>query len=539
MLPVAVILGVWATVAATVRDPLIRARQTAKEAGSTIDDLQSTVAAVNRYFEANWAAAGITPAPKADDLTVFRRLSLALHGTVPSLQEIRDFEADARPTRLADWTRRWTSDARYASYVSVRLSRAFVGAEDGPFVLFRRDRFNDWLRRQLAANVPFDKTVRSMIADTGLWTGEPQTNFITAAVTDGTLDENKITGRTVRAFLGQRIDCAQCHDHPFDDWKQSQFEGLAAFYGQTRTSIAGLEDKTIADGQPVEFRVQDRKTLEMREVSPSVPFHTEWLPSEGTRRERLAAWITNPGNRRFERAIANRVWGLMFGRPWIEPVDDIPSPGDAANPDLLDLLGRDFREHGYDLRRLIQVIAATRAFQVASHGDDEAVSEVSEDMERAWAAFPLVRLRPEQIIRSVLQCSTVQTVDQDSHWLFRLIRFFQEIDFVREYGDLGEEELTDRSGTIPQRLLLMNGELASEATKADPVRAAGRIPGLARDNTAALDATFLVCLTRRPTPEEQSAFLAELGDKQGDERRLVFEDLFWTLFNTTEFSWNH
>ena len=147
------------------------------------------------------------------------------------------------PGRLDRWTARLLSDNRFADYFAERLARSFVGTDIGQVVVFRRDRFVDWLRQQLSQNTPYDQVARHVISETGLWTDHPATNYITSAMADGELDENKLAGRTVRAFLGQRIDCAQCHDHPFAEWKQAQFQGLAALFGQTHSSLVGVEDK--------------------------------------------------------------------------------------------------------------------------------------------------------------------------------------------------------------------------------------------------------------------------------------------------------
>ena len=479
-------------------------------------------------------------------MQVLRRLSLALQGTVPSLQEVRQFEADERSDRLEHWTRRMLADKRFADYFAERLARSLVGTENGQFVVFRRGRFVDWLSEQLQMNTPFDEMVRTIIAQTGLWTGTPAVNFITAAINEADVDENKLAGKTVRAFLGQRIDCAQCHDHPFDHWKQNEFESLAAFYGQVQQSIVGIEDKATRDGKPVEYEVEDRKTLARRTIPVSVPFHPEWLPESGSRRERLAARITHPDNRRFERAIANRVWGLLFGRAYDEPVDDLADPEDGKR-DILDVLGEDFREHNCDLRRLVQVVAASEPFRRASEFDipDDPQRTLGEDLgalqaaERTWAVFPLIRLRPEQVIGSIFQSSMIQTADQNSHLLLRTLRLIQGGQFVSQYGDLGENELNDRGGTIPQRLLMMNGELAAGPTKSNPVNAVARIAAFASTDEKCVETAYLVCLTRRPTPEELAYFVAQLKDKTFDERREVVEDLVWTLFNSTEFSWNH
>lgn len=549
LLPLVVVLAVASIVALAARSPLPSAEKL-PEVGTEISDVKPLVDRVNAEFVARWKAAGVAPAERATDLQVLRRLSLALQGTVPSLQEIRQFEADSRPDRLDHWTRRMLADVRFADYFAERLARAMVGSENGQFIIYRRGRFVDWLSEQLHKNTPYDQMVRTMISQTGLATGTPAVNFMTAAINDGDIDENKLTGKTVRAFLGQRIDCAQCHDHPFERWKQHEFEGLAAFYGQVQHTIAGIEDKTIKDGKPVEYEVEDRKTLETRVVPVAVPFHPEWLPDSGTRRERLAAWITNPANRRFERSIANRVWGLLFGRAYLEPVDDMADPADdpaSDKRDLLDLVGEDFRLHKYDLRRLIQVMVASEPFHLASEFElppdsqrtPEAEVAALKAAEAAWAVFPLIRLRPEQVIGSIFQSSSVQTADQNSHLLFRTIRLLQGGQFVNEYGDLGDNELLDRGGTIPQRLIMMNGELASGPTRANPVNAVGRIALFASSDEKCIETAYLCCLTRRPTSDERLAFVGDLNGKTGSERREVIEDLIWILFNSTEFSWNH
>lgn len=490
-----------------------------------------------------WAMQQVTPAPQADDYTLYRRLSLALHGTIPSLEEMRLFEADRGPQRIERWTQRLLEDPRFGDYFARRFARFLVGSEDGPFVVFRRDRFWAWLSEQFSKNTPYDQLVRQMVTSHGLWTGNPETNFITVTANENVLDKNKLAGRTVRAFLGQRIDCAQCHDHPFAAWKQGQFEGLAACYGQCQLSPVG-----VCDDLKSTFSVEDRMTLEKREVTPDVPFHPEWRPAEGTPREKLAAWLTHPENRRFERAIVNRIWGLVTGVPLSQncdnprPVDDLPDPPDEPTADVLavlDILGRDFREHGYDLKRLISTITATRVFRLASYHPAYESGEQLEQVEQTWAAFPLVRLRPEQIIGAMLQASSLKTIDQNSALFKRATRFFRELEFVRQYGDLGDDEFTLRGSTIPQALLRMNGEFARETSAPSPFGASGRISALATTDQQRLDALFLTCLTRPPTSIERDQFLGEFSKVSKEERAALVEDLFWTLFNSAEFCWNH
>lgn len=507
-----------------------------KREPATIPAVNQTVAAVNQVLETQWSEQNIKPASTVDDQLLLRRLSLALHGTIPSLEELREFEAMEGKGRLQRWTQKLLEDRRFADYFSERFTRAFVGVEQGQFVVFRRDRFKAWLSEQIQANTPYDVLVRKLISGEGLWTGDPETNFITSAMADGNLDRNKLTGSTVRAFLGQRIDCAQCHDHPFDHWKQADFEGLTAFYGQVEVQVLG-----VRQNQKLNYEVEDRETLEKRTVSPQVPFLSECLPNEGTLREKLATWVTHPENRRFERAAANRFWGLLFGVPYLTPVDDLPAPTDLAQsePDVLDLLGQDFRENGYDIKRMVQTIVATKPFQLASTspGSNEEQIQTATD---AWALFPLVRLRPEQIIGSMLQASSLKTIDQNSNLFMRGRRFFSELDFVREYGDLGSDELDEFPGTIPQALLRMNGEFAKDNGSATMLNSVGRISQLDLTNEKRVDTCFLVCLTRLPTDLERDHFLQQYQSVSNPQQReKITEDLFWALYNSPEFSWNH
>jgi hypothetical protein len=547
LIPSAVVLAVAGIVMWAVRSPA--SRTAPPDSNRPQDDVADVVGRVNRHFEMLWNEENITPAETADKLQILRRISLALHGTIPSLEEIRSFEADNGENRLHRWTAAMLDDNRFADYFSERLARSYVGTDGGQFIVYRRDRFVQWLADELKQNHSYDEIVRQIITQRGLWTGQPATNFVTATVFEGDIDENKLAGRCVRAFLGQRIDCAQCHDHPFAEWKQSQFEGLAAYFGHSRVSVFGLEDKSTDGDKQVEYEIVHRDTQEKRVVAPDVPFHPEWVPQNVSRREQLAAWITHPKNRRFDRAIVNRVWGLMFGRLYIDPVDDLPDPGNPEKADLLDILGKDFREHGCDLRRLVLVIAASKPYRLDSRSPADQDVETSEEriaadktidrLTKNWAVFQLTRLRPEQVIGAMLQAGSIKTIDRNSHLIVRTICFLRENNFIKEYGDLGEDELDKHAGTIPQALLRMNGNLANEIGSANPMTAAGRIIAVAENDRKCLEACFLVCATHRPTPEQQEFFLDQLRGTTGEKRKQVVEDIIWSLFNSEAFSWNH
>lgn len=552
LLPLLVVAAVFVLCLWAVQ-PSVSLNATPVKAVHIDDELPSVVAEIDGYFEELWEQQELTPAQPADEILLLRRLALSLMGTVPSLEEIRQFEPDDQPDRIERWTQRYVNDPRFADYFAERLARCFVGVDGGQFIVFRRDRFVSWLSDQLAANTPYDQIVRQMISSKGLWTGEPQTNFITSAVANGDLDENKLAARSVRAFLGQSMDCAQCHDHPFDaNWKQGHFEGVAAQFGQVEQGGLGVFDRPnkkykVQDPAALEDAEDEPNEIPMRDVAAAVPFGRDWVPAEGTTREQFAHWVTHAENRRFERAIANRMWGLMFGRPFITPVDDMPNPSnDEADRDVLDLLGEDFRRHNYDLKRMIVTIALSKPFRLTSVVEAENSSQVDVSYEElisrldeTWGVFPMTRLRPEQVIGSMLQASSIQTIDQNSHLLTRFRRFTSERDFVNEYGDLGDQEMVEQTGTIPQALLRMNSDMTRGAVESGFLSACGRISNFSTTNEEALEAAYFVCLTRKPTPEERDHFLTLLGDHTDDRRNPIMEDIFWTLFNSPEFSWNH
>jgi len=547
----------------------------AHHAVKVADDLAGSVAAADSYMAFRWDQENVAVADPAEELLVLRRLALALMGTVPSLEEVRQFEADDGSDRLERWTLRYLRDPRFSDYFAERLARCFVGTDSGQFIVFRRDRFVDWLSDQLQKNQAYDGIVKQMIATDGLWTGEPASNFLTSAVVDGDVDENRLATRTSRAFLGQSMDCAQCHDHFFQqDITRRDFLGIAAQFGRVDVGSLGVSDDSEKQFTVTDFKDLEELTKAVPEgteelvIEAAVPFHPEWAGTTGSTRQQFAEWVTHEDNRRFDRAIANRVWGLMFGRPFISPVDDMPDPPQkdleeirkrnnveitAATPpdhnasvqvqweehrDVLSILAEDFRAHNRDLRRLIQVITSTQAFRLASVHAVEDPARLDR-IDRHWAVFPMTRLRPEQVIGSMIQSSFIRTVNQNSHLYLRMIRYFRERDFVERYGDLGDQELIERAGTIPQALLRMNSRMTRETIQADAFQASGRIAGQCRTNDDVIETIYLVCVSRRPSPEEKQHIRDLLGNRNGDGRAEIVEDVYWALFNSPEFSWNH
>ena len=492
---------------------------------------------IDREFETAWEKDQIEPAPEADELTLIRRLSLALTGAPPSLEEIQQFQ---QLPELADPVQSWLDhlfdDPRYHQYFAERLARAYVGVEPGPFLVYRRRRLVNWLAEELAVNRPYDEIVRSLVASEGLWTTHPEANFVTVAIVDGDgknrPDPIKLAARTSRAFLGVSLDCMQCHDDKFGDhWKQEHFHELAAFYAQTEMGLTGLRE-----ARSREYEIELLGDTEPTQMSPRPPFGPELLPDGGSRRERLAQWITHEENEAFARATVNRIWGLLLGRPLTSPVDDIALEG--PYPVGLEKMANLFRRENHNLQGLIRVIAGSTAFHRAS-ASDLPESPITQAQEQAWAAFPITPLRSEQVAGAVIQSSSLQAIDHSSHIIHRFRRFGETQDFVKRYGDQGEAEFLETAGTIPQRLLLMNGKFVAERTQPNPImNSATRLANYAPSGEAAIEAAFLATLTRKPTLAEKAHFASLLSDKKGKARERAMEDVYWALINSTEFSWN-
>lgn len=484
-------------------------------------------------------------APRADNLTIARRIALGLVGSGLSLEEIRALEQVPESEQIDWWTTYLLQDQRWADYFAERFSRAFVGTNNGPFLLFRRRKFNAWLAEQFSEDVGYDEIVRKMIASEGLWTDTPQVNFVTATMEDGDngrANPIRLAGRTSRAFLAQRIDCLQCHDDflgnlNFGDAEnpsggvQQNFHELAAFY--SGTAFPGAPFQGIGeDNRKYEYKYLGESEEEA--VEPRVPFAAELLPQDGKPRTRLANWVTHPENKAFARAAVNRVWALLFSQPLVAPVDSIPL--DDSVPEVMDTLAQDFVNHDFKLQRLIRLIIATDAFQRSSRTD----FEVTDAHEAAWAVFPVSQLRPEQVSGSVFQASRLTAIDATSSIVTRLQKFGQTQDFLKRFGDRGEDEFDSHAVTITQRLVLMNGNLVADKTKIDLVNnASTRISQFVEDDAQAVELIFLSVLNRMPSENESASFVEHLCEHKGNARTRAVNDIYWAMLNSTEFSWNH
>jgi hypothetical protein len=508
------------------------------------DGFAESLAALNRAFKEHWDAEGVQPAAPAAWQTVARRASLGLIGNGLSLDELRQLERFPEATRVARWTEHLLVDQRWSDYFAQRLSRSWVGNEEGPLLAFRRRKFETWISEELRGGAAYDQLVHKLIASNGLFTDQPAVNFLSAtlnATEDGRADPIKLTARTARSMLAVRIDCLQCHDDmlgnvhlgegpQYREGQQVDFHQLAAFYGGVSLNpLIGMRD----DDRPYRIKLLDQS--EETTIVPGVPFGKDYFPEHGAARERLAKWITSPKNRQAARAAVNRLWALVTGKPLVEPVDNIPLNMSVPRP--LDVLADDFVAHRFNIQRLVRLIVASDAFHCDSRLPDR---EVTAKEESAWAVYPLVRLRPEQVAASIIQASRLSAIDGNASVLTKLVRFGEMNDFLTRYGDSGEDQFTQDSVTVVQRLMLMNGKMVSDRTNDELTSPGKQVAVLSNSTTKAIETCYLAVLNRLPSDREREHFRKRIDQPASDTTRdQAIEDLYWVLLNSSELTWNH
>ena len=503
-------------------------------------ETRGSVEQIDEDWNRSLTSLGLERADSANWLAVCRRLSLALVGNGLSLEEIRALEQLEEPQRERVHLENLLGDPRFHHYWAERWSRFLVGTDGGQFILYRRRRFRIWLAEVFAVNERYDRLVRELLTAEGLGTDKPQVNFLTATFdsNDGSADPIRLAARTSRVFLGLRIDCLQCHndflgnvnlgdaDNPREGL-QTDFHQLAAFFTSAKTS--GLQG--VRNGE-VDYSYKYLDEEQETDVEASVPFLPELLPENGEPRQRLATWVTHPRNQQAARAAVSHVWALMFGRPMGDAVDNLPLD-EPCHP-MLNTLAEDFVSHGFNLRRLIRVIAASQAFRV----DSRAEFEITPEHEHAFAVFPLVRLRPEQVAGSIIQAARIKKTDRDSSLFLQLITLTGTNDFVTQYGDIGEDEFNSDSITITQRLLMMNGNLLGELVNFNPLlNTSAHVGMFARDSSHVVETVYLCALNRYPTTVEKQHFVSRIDGTENSSEAI--EDLLWVLLNSSELAWNH
>lgn len=510
-------------VAAMLGRPDTLAAQTAAVPVSSSVEL---AAWLDARFQERWEKEGLTPAPVVDDATFLRRVYLDLVGTIPSVAQTRDFLADNSTHKRENLVDELLADRRYAEHLSHVWRRVLVPGNSPAAAMGMQ--MEPWLQQQFAANVKYDEFARRLVTTKGNGAdGAPPLAFYQA---QGNTPDG-VASSVSQIFLGVRIGCAKCHNHPFAAWKKEDFWGMAAFF-------AGING---GNPQQPNATIVETKLAKIKPENSNVEYSARFLwgdppqiPPDKFPREVLAQWLTSPQNPNFSATAVNRVWQQLCGRGMVSHVDDLDLVPAAERSLVLDDLGRRFAEGGFDLRWLVQGICKSRVYQRASETPSESEKDEKTDAAQLPTHRPLKTLAPEQVFDALEQALSLPVAKADDSPRHNGQRLQLIARLNEAFGDSAPDQY--RAG-IPQTLLMMNGTLVSRATDLDEsrtLRAVVEAPFLKTDER--IVTLYLAALTRPPRPNELETLRDLVKSRASeDERRKAYAEIFWALLNSPEF----
>ena len=451
----------------------------------------------------------LVPSALSSDAEYLRRLCLDLTGRLPPVHRVRQFLADPDPQKRSRLIDLLLKSPEFVDHWSWRFY---------DFLRVISPVYKDWVRRAIAENKPYDQFARERVAAQGY--DGPSRHYEDMGGTAVPLPQNAM-GEQVRVFLGRRMDCAQCHDHPYETWSQDQFWGLTAFFGRLSNLHPGFPqvDFVIMD-DPEGYGTfgKGSEVIHPRTKQEVQPRFLDGSPLPQDRRDdwrlALAEWMTAPDNPYFAPAMANRMWGYFFGRGIVEPVDDFRSNNLATHPRLLEALARHFVRSGYDLRSLIRLMVESRTYQLS--GDPNFTNRY--DRVNYSRALPRP-LDSEVLLRAISHVSGVKGEDGN---------------FFNVYGKPDLSSIPERD--MKPSLLQALHQLAGPTFTAKLSREGGRVDSLLQrqaSDEAIIEELYLAALCRFPTETEQASLKAMI--RKRESRQEAVEDLLWALVNSEQF----
>jgi Protein of unknown function (DUF1553)/Protein of unknown function (DUF1549) len=516
-------------------------------------DAATLAVKIDQHLAKRWSMANVTPAPGADDAEFVRRVYLDLAGRIPTVAETRSFLADKKTDRRQQLIERLLASPRYSIHFA-GVYRALLIPEAGNnfLVRFQQGSFEDWLKLGLKSNAGFDKITRDLLtapvgnegalAVFSFNNGPSPIAFYSAK----DFKAESLAAGAARVFLGVRVECAQCHHHPFADWKKEQFWGLAAFFSGINSQRAG--DVLIPAAEMPNKR---ELTIPGTETVVQAKFldgkQPDWKESAATpTRSVLASWMTSRANPYFARATVNRTWAYFLGTGLVEPIDDMVGAGaTASHPELLDLLAREFVEHNFDLKFLIRAITLTDAYQRTSAGTDKAQGEPTH-----FARMPLRGQTPEQLFDSLVTATGFRSGESKESLLDAISgKSSARAQILSRFTNLTERPTMSQT-SILHALTLMNGKIVADATsleKSETLAALVDAPFLSTADR--VETLYFAALSRRPSAKEidrMTRFVEEAVREAGNSDKMrskayndAISDVFWVLLNSSEFALNH
>ena len=483
---------------------------------------------IDEIINARLKAEGLEPAARSSDGEFLRRVGLDLVGAIPRVADVRAFAADDRPDKRARMIDRLLDSPAHATHLANTFRHIMLPGSTDIEQINNVVGVQNWLRQRFVENVRYDNLVSELLVATAGDDAGPALYY-----TSLELAPEKLAGSTARIFLGLQIECAQCHDHPFDSWKQDEFWGYAAFFARLRRPDMNVPGMRMALVDLNEGEVKHPKTDAV--VPPRYPSGGTPAADElGTRRQQLAIWMASRDNPYLPRAAVNRGWSILFGRGIVEPVDELGPQNPPRHPEFMDELTKYFTKSGFDLKELLRTLANTEAYQRTSQwqGEKPPAAEL-------YACAAVKTLTAEQLYESVnrvlnrrgqgmMPGANVQSPLLDP----------QRQAFIAKMQTAGRSPLEYQAGVL-QALTLLNGSDLAEATdpQKSPLLGSLEAPFLGDDERLAL--LFLATLSRSPTEEELTLCRKQLASRSDSDKAKGWSDILWAVLNSAEFALNH
>jgi hypothetical protein len=500
---------------------------------------------IDEQIQAKLQTLRMNPSAPADDATYLRRAYLDLLGILPTAAEAKAFVADAAADKRARLVDALFARPEYADFWALKWSDLLRNEER---TIDRKgvQRFHRWIRESVETNKPLDMFVRDLLSAKGSTYTNPPANYYRANRDPVTRGE-----ATAQLFLGVRLQCAQCHNHPFDRWTQDDYYGWADVFARVDYKIienrrTDTNDKHEFIGEQIVFESQKGEVTDPRgdrAVKPLLLSTEKPIANDQDRLETLAEWVTSPKNPFFARAQVNRIWFHLMGRGLVDPIDDFRPTNPASHPALLDALAKDFISHGYDVRYIIRLIMRSQAYALSSvpndtNGDDEinyshvvprrltaeqlldAQHEVA-GIPAAFAGYP-VGIRAAQI-PGVKVSHKKERASQSDQFL---------VTFGKPARQLVCECERTNETTLGQTFQFISGPEITRIA-ASPENRLGELIKSGATDAHVIDELYWTALTRPPTADERKVLAEHIA--QSSDRRAALEDVMWALLNAKEF----
>jgi hypothetical protein len=483
-----------------------------------------------------WDDLQYEPSGLCTDEEFIRRAHLDAIGRLPTPERIRAFAADTRPDKRNQLIDELLARPEYADWWGQKwadrlgVNQRFVG-------IIGATKYHRWIRDQIAANVPEDRFVREIVTATGGNYSQPAAGFY-RRLRDPAIRAEEVS----QLFLGVRIGCAKCHNHPGERWTQDDYAGFAAFFARM-TYRDGPFFIQVYDKEETVLNTRRGEFIHPRngKVAPPVFLGGDKLPeSSDERREKLATWLTAPGNPYFAKASVNRIWFHLFGQGIVEPVDDFRITNPASHPALLDMLAKEFIESGFDRKTMIRRIMTSRMYQLSS-----ATTPSNRDDHRHFSHASIRRLGAEQLLDAIadatgtpakfpgLPLGSPAAMLADGEYQHPFLTAFG-----RPARAMACECEREADTTLSQALHLGGGRSFDAQLRHKDGRIAKLIEKKKTDSEI-VDELFLVTLGRNPTSAEREASLSRIPDNTPEDRRRAIENLLHALLNHPEFVFQH